>query len=63
MGKLLGLLIATSLFAGGPALLLGAQFGLALGVAYFAIALTLLSIFWELTEIRDELKRQREQDR
>ena len=57
MFGLIGLLISISIFAIWPAVMLGNQFSFAVGFGYFAVTATLLSIFHELVDIRQELKR------
>lgn len=56
MAKLLGLAIAASLFSLTPAVLLFFQYNLAVSLAYLAISLTQLSIFWGVNDIRDEVR-------
>ena len=52
----LSISISAALFSLAPAVLLGFQYNLAVGVAYFSLSLTLLSIFWDLNDITDQLK-------
>jgi hypothetical protein len=57
MARIFGLLVATIIFSAFPSLLLMFQYNAAVAVAYFALSLTVLSSFWELSGISEELKR------
>ncbi len=57
MARIFGLLVVMVIFSAFPSLLLLLQYNAAVAVAYFAFSLTVLSSFWELSGIREELKR------
>lgn len=52
--------IAYAVFALLPAVLLGMEYSGAVGVAYFFGATSLLAIFHVASDIKDEMKKQRE---
>lgn len=56
MAELIGIIIASALFAVLPGYLVGAEYGFVLGLCVFLLGLVLLELFQLLRQIRDLLK-------